>query len=268
MARLDGKVAIVSGAGSMGPGWGNGKATAVLFAREGAKVFALDRNRAAAEETCAIIREEGGIAEPYVVDVTQEEQVKLAVSACIEAFGRVDILHNNVGILKPGGAEDTLVEDWDLLIEVNMKSVFLTCKHVLPHMVAQGEGSIINVSSISGFRNLGAAYLGYNTSKGSIVSFTRNLAAEYADRNIRANSILPGIIETPMAKDAVIQTSGQSETDLDFDAIAKQRAARIPMKRVGTAWDIAKSALFFASDGSAYVTGTEMIVDGGLTVVG
>jgi NAD(P)-dependent dehydrogenase (short-subunit alcohol dehydrogenase family) len=268
MGRLNGKVAIVSGAGSIGPGWGNGKATAALFAREGAKVFALDRNKEAVEETCALIKEEGGIAHPFVVDVSNEQEVKNAISACIDVFGKIDILHNNVGILKPGGAIDTDVKDWELLIDVNMKSVFLTCKYAIPHMVSQNSGTIINVSSISGFRNLGASYLAYNTSKGSIVSFTRNIAAEFADKNVRANCILPGIIETPMAKDALIKNSGKSESELDFEAIAKQRAARIPMKRAGTAWDIARTALFFASDDSSYVTGTELIVDGGINAVG
>ena len=143
----------------------------------------------------------------------------------------------------------------------------LTCKHVLPVMRTQKGGSIINISSISGFRNLGAPYIAYNTSKGSVVSFTRNLAATYAGENIRANSILPGIIDTPMAKDAVIKGSGKDEQELDFDAIAEQRSARIPMKRVGTAWDVARAGLFFASDDSAYITGTELIVDGGLNCV-
>lgn len=262
--RLDGKTVIVTGAGSMGPGWGNGKAAAALFAREGAKVLAVDLNKAAAEETAAIIRGEGGEAEVFAANVTEEDSVRAMVAACLDAFGGVDVLHNNVGILKPGGPEDTTVADWDLVMNVNTKAFFLPCKHVLPHMVRQGAGSIVNISSISGFRNLGAPYIAYNTSKGSVVSFTRNLAATYAARGIRANAILPGIIDTPMARDATIRNSGKAEAEIDFKELAKARAARIPMKRTGTAWDIAKAALFLASDESAYITGTEIYVDGGL----
>ena len=265
--RLEGKIALVVGAGSIGPGWGNGKATAALFAREGAKVFAVDRNRAAVEEIRDIIRNEGGTAEALAGDMTSETDVKALVAACVEAFGGVDVLHNNVGILKAGSPEDTTVDDWDLVLNVNCKGIFLPCKHALPHMRKAGSGAIINISSISGFRYLGAPYIAYNTSKGSIVSFTRNLAATYAAEGIRANCILPGIIDTPMARDATIQTSGKAEADIDFDELAKARAARIPMKRTGTGWDVAKAALFLASDDSAYITGTELIVDGGLNCV-
>ena len=262
--RLDGKVVLVTGAGSMGPGWGNGKATAVLFAREGAKVLAVDLNKAAAEETVEIIRGDGGQAQSFAGSVTDESAVKEMVAACVDAFGGLDVLHNNVGILKAGSPEDTTVEDWDLVLNVNTKAFFLPCKHALPQMLKLGHGSIINISTVSGFRNLGAPYIAYNTSKGAVVSFTRNLAATYAARGVRANSILPGIIDTPMARDATIQNSGKSEAEIDFEALAKTRAARIPMKRTGTAWDIAKAALFLASDDSDYITGSEIYVDGGL----
>ncbi len=248
----------------MGPGWGNGKATAMLFAREGAKVLALDRTRDAVEETCALIRSKGGRAEAWVADVTAEGEVAEAVAHCVARFGRLDVLHNNVGILKAGTPEDTTVEDWEYIVDTNLKAIFLPCKHAIPQMLAQGGGAIVNLSSITGFRNLGAPYIAYNTSKGAVVSFTRNLAAIYAAHNIRANTILPGVIDTPMAKNAVIQTSGKLEAELDFEEIARQRAARVPMGRTGTAWDVAKAALFLASDDAAYITGTELIVDGGL----
>lgn len=262
--RLQGKVALVTGAGSMGPGWGNGKATAALFAREGAKVLAVDLNLSAAEETVEIIRGEDGDAQAFAGDVTDEASVMEMIDICVSAFGSVDVLHNNVGILKAGSPEDTTVADWDLVMNINTKAFFLPCKYALPQMLKQGGGSIINISSISGFRNLGAPYIAYNTSKGSVVSFTRNLAATYAARGIRANSILPGIIDTPMARDATIQSSGKSEDEIDFDELARARAARIPMRRTGTAWDIAKAALFLASDDADYITGTEIYVDGGL----
>lgn len=264
MGRMDGKVVLVTGAGSIGPGWGNGKAAAALYAREGAKVLAVDLNQAAADETVSIIRGEGGVAEAFAGNVTSEDSVKAMIAACIEAFGRIDVLHNNVGILKAGGPEDTTVEDWDLVMNVNTKAFFLPCKHALPHMVAQGGGAIVNISSISGFRNLGAPYTAYNTSKGSVVSFTRNLAATYAAKGIRANAILPGIIDTPMARDATVQSQGKKEAEIDFEELGKARAARIPMKRTGTGWDIAKAAVFLASDDAAYITGTEIYVDGGL----
>lgn len=262
--RLEGKTVLVSGAGSIGPGWGNGKAAAVLFAREGANVVAVDLKLAAAEETASIIRGEGGKVHAIAGDVTNESSVKEMVAASLAAFGRIDVLHNNVGILKAGDPVDTTLADWDMVMNVNTKAFFLPCKHALPHMLKQGKGSIINISSISGFRNLGAPYIAYNTSKGSVVSFTRNLAATYAARGIRANSILPGIIDTPMARDATIQTSGKAESEIDFAALAKTRAARVPMKRTGTGWDIAKAALFLASDDSDYITGSEIYVDGGL----
>lgn len=262
--RLQGKTIIVTGAGSIGPGWGNGKAAAALFAREGANVLAVDMKRAAAEETVAIIAGEGGRATAFAGNVTDESSVREMIAACISVYGRIDVLHNNVGILKAGDPIDTTVADWDMVMNVNTKAFFLPCKHALPHMLSQGKGVIINISSISGFRNLGAPYIAYNTSKGSVVSFTRNLAATYAARGIRANSILPGIIDTPMARDATIQNSGKREDEIDFEALAKTRAARVPMKRTGTGWDIAKAALFLASDDSEYITGSEIYVDGGL----
>ena len=147
--RLDGKAALVTGAGSMGPGWGNGKAAAVLFARQGAKVLAVDLNKAAAEETAGIIRGEGGQVQVFAGNVTDEGAVKDMVAACVDAFGSLDVLHNNVGILKAGSPEDTTVEDWDLILNVNTKAFFLPCKHALPQMLKQGGGSIINISSIS-----------------------------------------------------------------------------------------------------------------------
>jgi NAD(P)-dependent dehydrogenase (short-subunit alcohol dehydrogenase family) len=231
------------------------------------KVLAADLKEDAAHETAKIIRGEGGQAQVFAGNVTDEQSVKDMVSACVEAFGSLDVLHNNVGILKAGTPENTTVEDWDQILNINTKAFFLPCKHALPQMLKQGIGSIINISSISGFRNLGAPYIAYNTSKGAVVSFTRNLAATYADKGIRANSILPGIIDTPMARDATIQTAGKSEAEIDFEALAKARAARVPMKRTGTAWDIAKAALFLASDDSAYITGSEIYVDGGLNCV-
>ena len=163
--RLKDKVALVSGAGSSGPGWGNGKATAVLFAREGARVLAVDINFDAAVETKRIIEAEGGICEAVAGDVSRTDDVAAVVDACILAFGRIDVLHNNVGIVEVGGPVETSEESWDRVNDVNMKSMFLTCKQVLPHMVRQGKGAIVNIASVSGIRWLGVPYISYATTK-------------------------------------------------------------------------------------------------------
>ena len=184
----------------------------------------MDRNRAAVEETRDIIRNEGGTAEALVGDMTSETDVRAMVAACVEAFGGVDVLHNNVGILKAGSPEDTTVDDWDLVLNVNCKGIFLPCKHALPHMRKAGSGAIINISSISGFRNLGASYIAYNTSKGSIVSFTRNLAATYAAEGIRANCILTRYHRHADGTRCNHSNSGKAEADIDFDGW--QRHAR------------------------------------------
>lgn len=264
MKRLAGKIALVTGAGAMKDGMGNGKATAIRLAQEGATICALDRDLAAAQHTCDLIVAEGGQAIALAADVTDEEQVKSAVAQCLDRLGRIDILQNNVGILKTGGAMDSTVADWDLLVHVNMKAVFLPTKHVLPHFVERGAGVVTNISSIAGLRYLGTPYIGYNATKGSIISYTRNLAAEVAPHGIRANAILPGFIDTPMARDITEQKSDDPEA-IDWEALDQQRAARIPLGRVGTPWDVANAAVFLASDEASYITGTEITVDGGVS---
>ncbi len=268
--RLDGRIAIVTGAGSSGPGWGNGKAAAVLFAREGAKVLCSDINEAAARETAEIIGQEGGAAETFTCDVSRSDQVAAMVARCRAAFGgsgRIDILHNNVGIAVTGGPVDLLEADWDRVAAVNIKSMFLTCKHVLPVMLAQApnahglRGAIVNISSIAGIRWTGVSYLAYSTMKGAALPFTRSVALEYAKHGIRANAILPGLMNTPMVRGAAIQNSyGGSEAEL-----IRRRDAQCPMGKMGDAWDVAYAALFLASDEAKYITGAELVVDGGLT---
>jgi len=188
--RLKEKVALVSGAGSCGPGWGNGKATAVLFAREGAKVLAADLNLDAAVETKRIIESEGGICEVVAGNVSRADDVATIVDACITAFGRIDVLHNNVGIVEVGGPVETSEESWDRVNDVNLKSMFLTCKQVLPHMERQGKGAIVNIASVSGIRWLGVPYISYAATKAAVIQFTRVIALQYARSGIRANSIL------------------------------------------------------------------------------
>jgi len=259
--RLKDKVAIVTGAGSSGPGWGNGKATAVLFAREGAEVFAVDINPDAVEETRRIIEEEGGECATQTVDVTDATQVNAMVEHCVETFGGLDILHNNVGILGMGGPVETSEELWDRVHATNIKSMFLTCKAALPHMERRGNGAIVNIASIAGIRYLGIPYISYNTTKGAVLPFTRSVALQYADRGIRANAILPGLMNTPM----IVEPLKDYYADGDVEKMIEQRNQQCPMKKMGDGWDVAYASLFLASDEAKYITGAELVVDGGLT---
>jgi NAD(P)-dependent dehydrogenase (short-subunit alcohol dehydrogenase family) len=260
--RLKEKVALVSGAGSSGPGWGNGKATAVLFAREGAKVLAVDINLDAAIETKRIIEAEGGICEAVAGNVSRADDVATIVAAGLGTFGRIDVLHNNVGIVEVGGPVETTEESWDRVNDVNLKSMFLTCKHVLPHMERQRKGAIVNIASVSGIRWLGVPYISYAATKAAVIQFTRVIALQYARSGIRANSILPGMMNTPMVHaPGVIAAYGGSAEEM-----VRRRDEQCPMGRMGDAWDVAYAALFLASDEAKYITGTELIVDGGLTV--
>jgi len=260
--RLDGKVALITGAGSIGPGWGNGKATAVLFAREGASVFAVDRNVAAAAETCALIEAEGGRATAHAADVSVAAEVEGMVAACLAAYGRIDILHNNVGIAVVGGAVDLSEEDWDRVERVNQRSVFLACKHVLPVMERQGGGAIVNTSSIAAIRWTGIDYISYYATKGAVSMMTKATALAYAAKGIRCNAILPGLMDTPMIRHGLPDAYAGG----DVDKMVETRHRQCPMGRMGDAWDVANAALFLASDESRYVTGHELVVDGGLTV--
>ena len=260
--RLKEKVALVSGAGSSGPGWGNGKATAVLFAREGARVLAADINLDAAVETKRIIEGEGGVCEAVAGNVSLAHNVAAMVDACIAAFGRIDVLHNNVGIVEFGGPVETTEDSWDRVNDVNLKSMFLTCKQVLPHMERQGKGAIVNIASVSGIRWLGVPYISYAATKAAVIQFTRVIALQYARSGIRANSILPGMMNTPMVHaPGVIAAYGGSAEEM-----VRRRDEQCPMGRMGYAWDVAYAALFLASDEAKYITGTELVVDGGLTV--
>ena len=273
--RLKDRVAVVVGAGSSGPGWGNGKAAAALFAREGAKVFCIDVNEAAAEETAGILREEGHEATAFRADVSDGKQVAAAVEACLDAYGRIDVLENNVGILKVGGPVETSEEDWQRVLDVNITSMFLTCKHVIPVMLRQFEasleeigdrrrargGAIVNISSIAGIRDTGVPYISYNTTKGAVLPFTRSIALQYAGQGIRANAVLPGLMNTPM----IVEPLKDSYAGGDVEKMIAIRDAQCPMGYMGDAWDVARAALFLASDEARYVTGAELVVDGGLT---
>jgi NAD(P)-dependent dehydrogenase (short-subunit alcohol dehydrogenase family) len=260
--RLAGKVVLVTGAGCVGPGWGNGRAVAVRFAEEGAKVFAVDKSAAAMEETLARVRALPGEIEPHTCDVTQSAQVKAMVDACVARFGRVDILVNNVGGSAKGGPADLSEETWNAQIDFNLKSVFLTCKHVLPLMEAQGGGAIVNTASTSGIRWTGAAQVGYASAKAAVIQFSRVVAVEYARKNIRVNTVIPGQMHTPMVE---ARLAGQRAGG-DVDALLAQRQARIPLGFMGDGRDTANAALFLASDEARFVTGAEIVVDGGMSV--
>ena len=259
-ASLQGRVALVFGAGSCAPGWGNGKATAVTLARAGATVIAIDINPAAAEETRALIAAEGGRAEARTCDVTQSGPVKALVDDVAARLGRIDVLHNNVGITAMGGVVEESEDSFRHVMETNLTSAFITCKHVLPHMLARGKGSIVNVSSLASIR-YAYPYISYQASKAGMNQLTQGVALQYARQGIRANAILPGLMDTPMVHQ---QIAGQYDSP---EAMVAARNERSPMGRQGSGWDIAQAALFLHSDAAAFITGVCLPVDGGLSCV-
>ncbi|EJN08913.1 SDR family NAD(P)-dependent oxidoreductase [Herbaspirillum sp. YR522] len=259
--QMQDKVIIVTGAGSVGEGWGNGKAAAALYAREGGKVLAVDRSIEAAQQTCDIIRAEGGICEVLAADVSSSADVKAIAEAAMDHFGQVDVLHNNVGIAETGGPVETSEESWNRLVAVNQTSLFLTHKHVLPIMEQQRRGAIVNISSLAALRWIGFPYLGYTATKAAILAFTKNVAMQYAPLGIRANCVLPGLMDTPMIREPLKAAYGG-----DVEQMRAKRHAQCPMGFMGDAWDVAHASLFLASDHARYITGLDLIVDGGLSL--
>ena len=251
--RLKGKVAIVSGAGSSGELIGNGKATAILFAREGAKVLCADLVEERAEDTAAAIRKEGGTASAFRADVSKAQDCAAMVQACTERYGRLDVLHNNVGISVRADVVEVTEAQWDHVMAVNVKSIVLTAKHAIPHMVKAGGGSIINIASVAGLRaNLSTPY---STSKAAIVGMTRSMAGDHGRQGIRVNCILPGLIYGPM-------------TAPRMDAsIRERRREASALGTEGTGWDVAWAAVFLASDESRWITGVALPVDAGFLVM-
>jgi len=260
--RLKDKIAMITGAGSVGPGWGNGRATAVRFAQEGAKIFAVDRNTESVAETIERVKAAGGDIAVHQCDVTDSKSVAAMVAACIERYGRIDVLVNNVGGSAHGGPVEMSEEVWDAQVDSNLKSVFLTCKHVLPVMEKQGSGAIVNIASTSGIRFTGAFQVGYAATKAGVIQLSRVVAVQYAAKGIRVNTVIPGQLHTPMVEARLARQRAGG----DVEALLAQRLKRIPAGFAGDGRDTANAALYLASDEARFVTGTELVVDGGMSV--
>lgn len=245
---LENKVAIVTGAGS-----GFGRATAKLFATEGAKIVAIDYNEETAQETVAHIKENDGEAVAVKADVSKEKDVEKFIKTAVGTFGQIDILFNNAGIYRPGDVENTTLDDWQQSLNVNVTALFLACKQAMPYL-KETQGNIINTASAGGIIGFPNA-VSYATTKGAVISFTRALAVDYAQEGVRANAISPGTGETGMTKEL-----------LEDEEIFEGFVAPIPMKRLGQPNDIANAALFLASEQSSYITGHALPVDGGWTM--
>lgn len=260
--RLAGKVAVITGAGSVGPGWGNGRAAAVTFAREGAEVVASDIDFAAMDETRRLIEADGGTVALERCDVMDPASIASLIGETVDRFGRIDILVNNVGGSAKGGAVDLGEDEWRRQIDYNMTSVFLTMKHVLPVMKAQGGGAIVNTASTSGIRWTGAAQIAYAATKAGIIQMSRVTAVEFAPWRVRVNTVVPGQMHTPMVE---ARLAGQREGG-DVASLLEKRQSRIPLPFMGDGRDTANAALYLASDEARFVTGTEIVVDGGMSV--
>jgi NAD(P)-dependent dehydrogenase (short-subunit alcohol dehydrogenase family) len=263
--RLSGKVAIVVGAGqSPGEGIGNGRATTIRFVQEGARVLAVDRNLAAAEETAAMAADSGGECVAFEADVTREATLAAMVAEALRRWGRLDILHNNVGVSIGGGdkpLEELSEEAFDRVSAINLRGTIMACKHAIPAMRAQRSGAIVNISSVAAYENT-YPLVAYKATKAAMIAFTQQLALHNAAYGIRANCILPGLMDTPMAVDTRARASNRSRAE-----VAAERDARVPLRgKMGTAWDVANAALFLASDEANFITGVALPVDGGALV--
>ncbi len=264
--RMQDKVVLVTGAGSVGPGWGNGRAIAVRMVEEGAKVMALDQNLQRLDETLRLGRQAQGRHQGQIevasCNVTQAPAIQAAVEATLQRFGRIDVLVNNVGGSAAGGPVEMSEEVWHAQIDHNLTSVFLMCKHVLPLMLAQGSGVVVNMASTSGIRWTGSAQVAYAATKAAVIQMGRVMAVQYAKQGIRVNTVVPGQLHTPMVEARL----AKQRTGGDVQALLAQRQSRIPLPFMGDGQDTANAVLFLASDEARFITGTEIIVDGGMTV--
>ncbi|WP_284214471.1 SDR family NAD(P)-dependent oxidoreductase [Comamonas jiangduensis] len=259
MLDLNNKVALVMGCGAVAKGWGNGRATAVLLARQGAKVYGTDISLDQANETQDVITQEGGECYVASCDVTKSDQVAAKVEDCIKRYGRIDILINNVGLSQPGGPVDMTEEVWDAQLQVNLKGAFLAMKYVIPYMSKQGGGSIVNVASVAGLRYVGKPQVGYAAAKAGLMHLGHTTAVIHAAEGIRVNTVVPGLMHTPL-----IEGLAAKYAKGDTQGFIEHRNNQVPMKHMGSGWDTAYAVLFLAADESRYITGTEIVVDGGL----
>jgi len=259
--RLEGKVVFITGAGSVGSGWGNGRATAVRFAQEGAKVFATDIDLTRLDETLTLAGDAKQNIKTSVLDVTKASSIEASIQACLQEFGTLDVLVNVVGGSAKGGPIEMSEEVWDSQVDFNLKSVFLTCKYALPEMIKKESGVIINLASTSGIRWTGSAQIAYAATKAGVIQFSRVLAVQYAKQNIRVNTIVPGQLHTPMVETRL----AKQRVGGDVELLLKQRQSRIPLPFMGDGRDTANAALFLASAESRFITGTEIVVDGGMS---
>lgn len=253
MDRLNGKCALITGAGS-----GIGRAMALLFAEEGAQIFVCDANGSAAGETVRMVAESGGTAESLQADVSDSAAVRGMVDACLRRFGQIDVLCNNAGVGSTETVVDTSEERWELVFAVNARGTFLGCKYVIPHMIESGGGSIINTASVAGMVGL-KNRAAYCASKGAVISLTRAVAVDHVGQNIRCNCICPGTVDSPWVQ-RLLDGAPDPETE------RRQLTARQPMGRLGTPEEIAKAALYLASDDASFITGSALVIDGGLTM--
>ncbi len=260
--RFENQIALIGGAGSSGPGWSIGKAVSVTLARQGARVVALDCNMDAACETVQAIQQEGGAALAIQADVSDEASMRQAIASVSAEWGDIDVYVANAGIGKMGGVEDTDVVDLRRIHQVNVESLLIGARLIAPSMSARGKGAIITVASIAGTRYLGYPHLAYGVTKAALIHFTRMLAHEYAGQGIRANCVIPGLIDTPRIQKNIARAySGKG----DIATMRDQRSAQVPLQRMGSPWEVADAIAFLASDEASYITGTELLVDGGLT---
>lgn len=263
MLDLKGKVALVIGLGQTGSeGWGIGAASAVVLARQGASIFGGNRTVASTTKTREAIEQAGGTCDVVATDATSSASVKALVDACLARHGRIDILLANVGGSQPGCPATMAEETWDRQVELNLKSVYLACHHVLPVMEAQpGGGSVVCVASIAGMRYIGKPQVAYNATKAAVLQFVKATAVIYAARGVRLNAVVPGLMDTPYTK----SLADRFPTEGGYEAFRKGREGQVPMGRMGDAWDVANAVAFLASEEARYVTGQKIVVDGGIT---
>ena len=263
MLDLHGKVALITGLGQTSDeGWGIGAAIATLFARQGASIFGGNRSLPSAERTKTRIQLEGGVCDVVQTDVTDSASVKGLIDQCLQKHGRIDILVNNVGRSEPGCPATMSEEVWNAQVDINLNSIYLTCHHVLPIMESQlSGGAVVNIASIAGLRYIGKPQVAYSATKAAIMQFTKATSVIYANKRIRLNTVVPGLMCTPYTRDLAKRYAPGG----DEATYMQKRNDQVPMGRMGDAWDVANTALFLASDEALYITGQKIVVDGGIT---